>query len=693
MSNSSNSFTKKPIPITRFLLVWVGIATLLFSIGCLVAFLTFKSFQNDLPPLDQLENYQPKLASKVFSQDSVLLHEFFIERRELIPLQSIPKVMQTAVISIEDHRFYNHWGVDLLGIGRAIYVNLLTHSKSQGASTITQQLARQLYFNPEKWIARKIKEQLTAIQIERTYSKDEILEMYLTQIYFGHGAYGVGAASRRFFSKDITQLNLHEAALLAGMIQTPGRHSPLNFPDQAKKRRNVVLRRMYELKRISLKEYQSTVKLPLDVHPSEPNDAIGQAPYFTEMVRQELEKKNDEFNFDYLKDGLMIYTTLNSRLQTILEEAVAHNLNRMDSTYLPQIYRELGGDYWLRKHYPDIAKKHRDIRTNYSLLDSIIPEPKKVQVAAIAIDPSNGKVLAMVGGRNFVRSKFNRAVQSTRQPGSTFKPFVYATALTIGKTPETTVSNAPIVIKIPGQKSWQPRNYDGKSGGVVTYRNALKRSLNLCTIRVMKDVTGIDNVIDFAKKMGITSTLSRYLPLAIGSSGVRLVEIVNAYGAWGQNGVVSQWYTIEKVHNRNGDPYFQHKVQRSKGIDDENSYWITDMLREVINGGTGYAIRGKYNFKADCAGKTGTTNNFTDAWFIGYTPQISLGVWVGYDDPAKSLGNKKTGGVVALPIWAETVTKAFQRNLFTDERFSVPETIDTSKVKKTQEIVVVEGAE
>ncbi|MCX7836119.1 MAG: PBP1A family penicillin-binding protein [bacterium] len=677
----------------RFFLTWSIVGLVLFLFGGVGVYLVYLSFRSDLPSLSQLERFQPKLASKVFSQDSVLLHEFFVEKREFIPLSKIPKNLQNAVLSIEDHRFYQHWGVDLIGIGRALFVNLLTRRKSQGASTITQQLARQLYFGPEKWVTRKIKEQFTAIQIEKTYSKDEILEMYLTQVYFGHGAYGVGAASRRFFSKDVTTLKLHEAALLAGLIQTPGRHSPLNFPEQAKRRRNIVLKRMYELNVISKEQYDQAKNSPLDLYPSAPNDDLGIAPYFTELVRQELEEKNDVYQFDYLQDGLTIYTTLNAKLQSVLDQVVQNHMKELDKRFHPQIYRSLGGDYWLRKHYPDLAKKYRDVSKNISLLDSILPESKKLQIAAVAIDPRNGRVLAMVGGRNFQRSKFNRAVQSTRQPGSTFKPFVYLTALTKGKTPDDLVSNAPIVIQIPGQKAWRPKNYDGKYGGTVTYRNALKRSLNLCTIRVMKDVTGIDAVIDVARSMGITTPLARYLPLAIGSSGVKLIEMVNAYGAWGQNGILAQWHFIESVHSNQGDPIFVYKPTRKVGVEEQYAYLITDMLRDVINGGTGYAIRSKYQFTGDCAGKTGTTNNFTDAWFIGYTPQVSLGVWVGFDDPAQSIGNRQTGGVIALPVWAETITKAFEKKLFFDEPFKVPASIDTTKIPLKRQIEVVEGAE
>ncbi len=661
---------------------WVLYGVLCFSFGLGIGAGVWWYYKDELPAISVLEKYEPKLASKVFSADGVMLTEFFEERREYVTLNHIPADMKNAVLSIEDQRFYSHWGLDLIGIFRAIAENALTHARRQGASTLTQQLARNLYFGPEKRLSRKIKEQLTAIQIERTYAKNEILEMYLTQVYFGHGAHGVGAAARRFFSKDITKLTLPECALLAGMIQTPGRNSPIKYPTKAKSRRDIVLKKMYELDFISSRQYAAAVQSPLGLNPSEGNDALGIAPYFTEMVRQEMEERNDSLGVDYLKDGLKISTTLDAKLQGWLEQSIRDHMREQDKIYSVQSYKRLGGENWLRRAHPKIFVKYGNIENNPVLLDSLLPERDKLQVAAAAIDPKTGGILAMVGGRSFARSKYNRAVQATRQPGSTFKPFVYATALNMGFEPDTKVSNASITISIPGAKVWHPTNYDGKSGGVFQFRDALKQSLNLCAIRVCKDFTGIQPVIDFAHKMGITSQIQHYLPIAIGANGLKLIEVVNAYGAWGQGGVLPKTYYVSKVEDNTNAMLFQRRTQRTEVVDETTAYLITDMLRDVINAGTGAPARYTYHFRADAAGKTGTTNSFTDAWFVGYTPQIALGVWVGFDDPARSLGPKKTGGVMALPIWANTMVKAFDAGKFTDERFHCPATVDTVKRKR-----------
>jgi len=662
------------------------IAFILFALGLGAGFGVWWHYRNELPSISQLEKYEPKLASKVYSSDGVLLTEFFEERREYVPFAKISPDMKNAVLALEDQRFYSHWGLDLFGIFRAIAENAVSGSKRQGASTLTQQLARNLYFGPEKKLSRKIKEQLTAIQIEHTYAKNEILEMYLTQVYFGHGAHGVGAAARRFFSKDISRLTLPECALLAGMIQTPERNSPIRFPNRAKARRDICLRKMYEQDFITKNQYAEAIQAPLGLNPSEPNDALGSAPYFTEMVRQELEERSDTLGVDYLKDGLKITTSLDSKMQKWLEESIRDHFKEQDKIYLPQSYRRLGGPNWLRRVHPKMFAKYGDIEKNIPLLDSLLPETEKLQVAAIAINPRTGGILAMVGGRDFARSKYNRAVQATRQPGSTFKPFVYATALKMGFEPDTKVSNAPIVIAIPNQKTWRPQNYDGKSGGIYQFRDALKQSLNLCAIRVCKDFTGIQPVIDFAHRMGITSTIQHYLPIAIGANGIKLIEAVNAYGAWGQGGILPKTYYISKIEDNTSATILQYHPIRTEVIDEETSYLITDMLRDVINAGTGAPARSIYHFRADAAGKTGTTNSFTDAWFVGYTPQVALGVWIGFDDPARSLGPKKTGGVVALPVWANTMVKAFDAGRFTDERFRAPSTIDTVKRKRREEI-------
>ncbi|MDK9699655.1 MAG: PBP1A family penicillin-binding protein [bacterium] len=673
---------RKQTPQVRWWL-WIIIACGLFLFGAGIIVGVWYYYHHDLPSLAQLEKYEPKLASKVLANDGTILTQFFVERRDYVPLARMPKNIKNAVLAIEDHRFYSHWGVDLFGVMRAVVVNVATMSRKQGASTITQQLARNLYFGPEKWLTRKIKEQLTAIQIERTYAKDEILEMYLTQVYFGHGAHGVGAAARRFFSKDISALTLPECALLAGTIQTPGRNSPIKYPKRAKTRRDIVLKRMYDENMISFEEYRRALSTPLALSLSEPNDALGIAPYFTEMVRQELEERGDTLNVDYLKDGLVIHTTLDVRLQQWLEESVRDHFAMFDKEYHPQAYRRIGGERWMRTYHPkEYAIFGKTMESNIAMLDSLLPEKEKLQIAAAMIDPKTGAILAMVGGRNFARSKYNRAVQATRQPGSTFKPFVYATALQKGYEPDAKVSNAPIAISIAGQKTWRPQNYDGKSGGVYQLRDALKQSLNLCAIRVCKDMTGIQSVIDMAHTMGITSQIQHYLPIAIGANGIKLIEAVNAYGAWGQGGILPKTHFMTKVEDNSGALLYQRRLQRTEAIDEETAYLITDMLRDVINAGTGASARSKFHFTADAAGKTGTTNSFTDAWFVGYTPQVAFGVWTGFDDPARSLGSKKTGGVMALPVWANTLVKAYTARRFTDERFRAPASIDTVKRKR-----------
>ncbi len=629
-------------------------ALVLFCFLVIVA-QTLKGYQKALPSLSQLANIQPRLVTRVFSADGIVLKDFYSERRILVPLKEIPPYMVDALLSTEDKRFYNHWGVDLIRVPKAFLVNLQRGEFAQGFSTLTQQLARNLFLTREKTVTRKLKEILTAIKIERTYSKDEILEMYLNQHYFGRGAYGIQAAAQTYFGKSPVDLKIEECALMVGLLQAPERYNPFRKPEAATKRRNLVLQSMVNYGKLSRQKADSLKQLPLGLGTG--HDDVGLAPYFTEMIRQYLETNYGESAL--YERGLSVYTTLNGTLQKVAEEALTSGVDslqkNMEQTHSPE-------DPAYTLMVPETTKVEGKLKIGQKR------GYKRLQAAFAALDNSNGNVLALIGGRDFVQTKFNRATQALRQPGSAFKPFVYTAAIETGTKPTDILFDAPIVINVPGFGEWRPENVDNKFWGAMTLRRGLAWSRNLIAIKLMQKV-GAEKTVEYAHKMGISSTLKPVPSLAIGTSEVGLLEMVSAYSVFPNMGVKVQPRYILRIEDKDGNVLERNETtSRREVLNPQTAYIMVNMMTSVINGGTAQAAR-RAGFDRPAAGKTGTTDEFSDNWFIGYTPQITAGAWVGFDDKT-SIGANQTGASNALPIWTSFMLAATQHYPYKD--FDIP---------------------
>ncbi|MDP8237577.1 MAG: PBP1A family penicillin-binding protein [Candidatus Hatepunaea meridiana] len=646
-----------------FVIVFIGLS----GIGLLLWFLS-----SGLPDLQKLRGYEPRLTTRILDRDDKLIFELYSQRRIMVPLDQIPQHTIDAILTIEDTRFYDHWGVDLIGITRAAVIDVLTLSLRQGASTVTQQLARDLYLHKRRTFGRKIQETLASIQIERNYSKNEILEMYLTQIPLGHGAYGIGSAAKLYFDKSARDLTLAESALLAALPKAPSHYSPYFHFDRSLARRNLVLKRMLVENVISQHQYAMAVAETLNVVPRSKETSLGIAPYFTETIRQNLSEEGKNRGFSYLTDGLTVQTTLDSSLQVFAEIAVDSHLTNMQPLYRKRFIKrsltEICSTLYGPEEPPDIKRALSDS----VIIDSIFSARSKLQVALVALDPHSGDILAMIGGRNFKESKFNRAVQAVRQPGSVFKPFAYMTAIDNGYSTTFELLNQDVVLTMPDGKRWVPQNYDHSHGGLTTLREGLRRSLNLVAARLVQEVVPPRMVVKYAKQMGITTRIAAVDAVALGASGVIPIEMVSAFSVFAAGGIYHTPRSILKINDRFGENIITYPIQRKVAISAETSYIMTDLLQTVINRGTGGSARWKYDFRAPAAGKTGTTNDFTDAWFIGFTPQLVCGVWVGLDDPQERLGAGYSGAAAALPIWAKFMKMAYDSLEFEDEKFEMP---------------------
>ncbi|MBA4373757.1 MAG: penicillin-binding protein [Thermodesulfovibrio sp.] len=560
----------------------------------------------DLPKVNAIEEYVPSESSKVFSSDGKLLAEFYYERRTFVPHYKIPEHVKKAFVAIEDARFYHHPGVDLIGIARALVHDLRAGGMVQGGSTITQQLAKMLFLKPEKSITRKIKEAAISIQIEKRYTKDEILGIYLNQTYFGTRSFGIEAASQTYFGKSVNELTVGEAALLASLPKAPSQYSPFRNPDRAKERRSMVLAAELKHKFITGEQYQKALAEPV---PTKPHFRKYEAPYFVEILRQKLEHK---YGPELYTAGYRIYASIDLRLQKIAEEALENGIFSIEKRVKPGM-----------------------------------------QASLVAVDLRTGHIRAMVGGFDFWDNQFNRATQATRQPGSAFKPFVYVTALEDGMTAEDMVVDSPISFKgaRPGQM-WTPKNYDGKYNGAVTLKTALSRSLNAATVRLASRV-GLDSVILTARRLGLTTEIQPYMPIVLGASDVTLIEMVSAYSAFA-TGKKAALIPYERIENRDGIVIEEVRPQLEDILEEGVVSELKKMLRAVVTEGT--AVRAK-SLGRVVYGKTGTTNDYTDAWFVGFDDRLAVGVWVGRDDHTP-IGRKETGASAALPIWIDFMKEA-----------------------------------
>jgi penicillin-binding protein 1A len=563
---------------------------------------------SDLPAVSALEEYRPAESSKIYSEEGVLLGEFYTEKRTYVPLHELPPHVKDALIAIEDTRFYEHHGVDITGILRALQANIKARAVVQGGSTITQQLAKMLFLKPERTLQRKLKEAILAMHIEKKYTKDEILELYLNQAFFGAGTYGIESASWAFFGTSARHLSIAQAALLAGIPKAPSIYNPRKNPDRAKERMKLVLNRMYELGYINKEQMKEARQEQITL----PSLHALNAPFFYEYLRGVLEPGYGE---QLYTGGLQIHTTINAYMQRIAEGVVADGINRIEKRVSPG-----------------------------------------VEAALIAMDAKNGNILAMVGGKNFWESQFNRATQAVRQPGSAFKPFVYLAALQRGYEPDDIVLDELRVYRDDLGKIWVPGNYDNKYRGPVTLKTALAKSLNSVAVHLIDEV-GVDTVISLAKDMGITSKLHPYLPLALGSSGVTLVELVQAYSVFATFGNKYDASVYSVVVDRNDQVIERTRLHKKRIIDKKVAQNMNTLLQAVVQEGTAKSAR-SLNIPF-LAGKTGTTNDYIDAWFIGYTDRVVLGVWVGRDDNTP-VGPKETGSRAALPIWMDFIKRVYK---------------------------------
>ncbi len=621
----------------------------LLVIGLTLIFIGYFIFLiSGLPSLTKLENIDPAVVTRIYSEDGVLIHELFKFNRVWVPIEKIPEHTIAALLSTEDRRFYNHWGIDAKRIPKVIAVNLTSFGFRQGFSTITMQLARNLYFSFQKTVNRKLREIITAIQIERTYSKAEILEMYMNVAYFGSGVYGIQAAAKKYFDKDASDLSIEESATLIPLLNLPAYYSPVNHADRAFERRNLVLRNMVVTGSLTHSLYDSLRQLPITVREFQQQSKI--APYFTEYVRQQLQRLGDSLGVNIYEDGLNVYTTLNTVVQTAVDSAIILNLPELQSR---------------------VEQKLHALKDKYNLSDSLLAEKSKVQIAFVALDHQNGHILAMVGGRDFTESKFNRAVQARRQPGSAFKPFLYTAAIDNGYTTVDKFLNQPVVVINPDGSRWDPENYEKTFGGLTRVREAVAFSINLVAVRLIQEITPAA-VVDYAHKMGISTPLRPFPTLALGSSEVIPIELVSAYGIFANQGVKVEPISITRIEDRFGSLIYKTPVKRNEVLSRATAYIMTNLLESVVNGGTAGRLRWKYQFSKPAAGKTGTTNNFTDAWFVGFTPALTAGIWVGLDDPQISLGRGESGAVAALPFWAEFINRVYQSLDIADETFLQP---------------------
>ncbi|MEA1882543.1 MAG: PBP1A family penicillin-binding protein [Candidatus Marinimicrobia bacterium] len=652
--------------------------------GMVVIFAYILYLSIDLPSIEQLENYDPDLVTRIYSADGELLNELYFEKRVFVELDQIPQNMLDAIVAKEDQRFYDHWGISLRDFFRAVIINTVSLSYRSGFSSLTQQLARNLYDNIgfKKTITRKIKEVITAIQIERTYTKDEILEMYLNSVHFGHGTYGVQAAAKRFYGKQSHELTLDESALLVGLLPAPARYSPVRFPERALTKRNVVLRVMRDQDYITRMEYTEARARLLDSVQQE--QTSGTAPYFTEYIRRFLEREDDELGVNIYRDGLKIYTTLNSELQKIAEDAVIKSVNANQQKLNKRLFNdeeEFSKLAYLGIYPEDTVKLMMagELELYEDLRDKLL-----VQSSFVALDTRTGAILAMVGGRPDYPDQFNRATQSLRQPGSVFKPFVYTAAIDNGVPVTRQLLNQPVVLNVRNADGewvkWMPKNYDGSSGGLTTIREGLRRSLNLISVRMVQEVVPASEVKQTARRMGVSTDIRAVDAIALGTSEVHLLEMVAAYGTFANKGVYCKPFGITRIEDRYGNVLKEYNPQREEVLSAETSFMMTSLLQTVLDRGTGGSARWKYHFYHPAAGKTGTTQGWTDAWFVGFSPYISAGAWFGVDDPQVSLGKGLDGSKAALPAWAMFMRDSHDSLSYARKEFLQPERIENVKI-------------
>lgn len=689
----------RPSHRSRLLILFVA-----FGLGVPAGFLVAHAIR--VPVVKTLEDYQPAIITKIFDRNGVPFADYSIQKRIVVAKNDMAPALVQAIVATEDGDFYHHGGFNPKAIARAGLKDLIARRKVEGASTLTQQLAKQVFLNPEKSWSRKINEMFLAVDIEKNFTKDQIFELYANQVYLGHGAYGVEAASRLYFGKHAKDLTVPEAALIAGMIRRPMAYSPMLAPDIALRRRNHVLRRMLDEKYLDRQQYEQALHTPI-VLGTFKDEAPKIGAYFSEEIRQYIEK-SEKFGVENLyQRGLKVYSTLDLGMQAAAETALQRGLRRWDRRrgfrkptrnlvaegVDPETYRDpswSSDPYVIDKLYTAVvlnvdrngvtARVNRDTMnippsvfawTQQTTMQGLLKrgdivylrldedsktkaqtwrldQLPQVQGAAVILDVKTGEVRALVGGYDFQMSKFNRAIQSRRQTGSSFKPIVYGAAFEKGLTPADTIFDEPIAIPM-GSQIYAPKNYYGKYAGIVTIQRALELSINVPAVKTWMMV-GPKRVIDFARRLGITADIPPYPSSSLGAAGVSPMEMTAAYNVFANQGVYVKPQLIRKIVDQT-DRVLEEKVpDLTEAMQAQVAYEVAYMMRGTVLRGTAYEA---HTLPPPIAGKTGTTNGYTDSWFIGFAPEFCVGVWVGYDDPSRSLGSGATGAEVALPIWID----------------------------------------
>jgi len=628
--------------LTRALLL-SGLFAIAFAIGLAWSAWSLVCREGACPDPRQLDAFQPRQTSKLYAADGRFIAELGLERRTLVKLKDIPKSVQEAFIITEDKRFYDHAGIDWTRVFGALAADVVHRNFAQGFSTLTMQLARNIFtdqISREKTLTRKLKEAKVAREIEQNYPKEKILELYLNQIYLGNGAYGVETAAQHYFGKSVRDLNLAEAATLAALPKGPERYNPRRYPDRAIQRRNTIIGLMRNEGVINDADARLAQAYPLQLARKAESGEL--APYFVEFVRRQLEQ---QFGDKIYTDGLKVYTTLDIEMQ----QAAERNLER-------QIKAIESGKYGAFKH--TTMEQYEARNANGDNEGNTVPNSPYLQGAVISMDPRNGAIRALVGGRDFDDSKFDRATQALRQPGSTFKPIVYADAIHNGRSASYILNDSALTVPQINGQEWTPQNYDLKFMGNIPLREALYLSRNLATIRLGMEL-GEQSVIDEARKFGITTPIPPYPSIHIGSADVYPIEMVAAYSAFATLGVRAVPTAVIKVENAKGETIWESNPARFETMTREEAWLMVDMMKDVVRRGSAASVWAS-GFHIPAAGKTGTTNDGTDVWFIGYTPDLVTGVWMGFDRPQKIQSNAQ-GGRLAAPAWTSYMSEIYQR--------------------------------
>ena len=700
MANSMKSQLKRYLGS----LVFVFLLCLSIALGATAGVLFV--YNSDLPQVNSLEDYHPSLITEVYSDDGQVIGSFALERRVIVTWDEIPQVVKDAITSVEDQNFFTHWGIDFYGIARAGLKDVMAGRVVEGGSTLTQQLSKNLFLTPERTFRRKIQEAMLSIQIERLYTKQQILTMYVNLHFMGHGQYGFAAAAEYYFGKELKDLNIEEAAMLAAIPRSPPNYSPIAHPDRALLRRNYAIDRMVAEKKITVAQGEEAKSHPIKIAEKQRRDEI--SPYFVEELRRYLEKKYGTFAVH--EGGLKVYSTLNVEMQKAATAAVRAGLREYDKRHgwrgadrnllnegvqdlashelkdwklpirtndiVPGVVLDLTktgatvkiGSYFAQLAPQDIAWTKamaaseilkpgdvalfqiRSMNPADKKVEVTLEQKPKVQGALLAIEPKSGEIKAMVGGYDFDDSKFNRSTQAMRQTGSSFKPFVYTAAVDNGLRPDDTILDAPASFG-----NYSPGNYDGKYEGIITIRRALGDSRNIPAVKTLAKV-GVQNLIPYVRRFGITSKIEPVLPIALGAADVTLIEMVSAYSTFPNDGVRVVPQMIRRVTDSEGNVLEENFPELRDVIPSETARIMVDLMQEPVRGGTATKAQ---ELKRPVAGKTGTTNDFTDAWFIGYTPSLTAGAWIGFDEKV-TLGDKETGGKAALPIWMDFIREVYK---------------------------------